>query len=277
MMFGGTPSLGAEDWADLVRWLRVDAVGSVTELQAAGEQVSRRVVGGSLAKLEAMAAGQVPPTAELGRIEGRVVSGEATSWSCHAQAALLVGLVNGFGEMSAGVAIAQRRGTGAAPVDLHSLVVVRHQGAAWVMDPHFAVPPLPLAWGGAAWRHTRTAWSVESGQEWGVGLRCAEVPWRFWYQKIAENVDGQFMDAVGRISTTHSGVRLVRGAWVYTERGVLRVTETERGQAELVEAEEETPGQLVVRTHLFDSFRDGYECLVHSSAAGVDLAGLGTL
>lgn len=200
-------------------WRPADGAPALAEL------LPRRVPCGSTAKLEAVAAGEVPPGADPGplariildHLDGARTGGEATpSWSCWVLSTVMAALVDAGGAGSARVAATRRIDDAAPLVDIHSSVLVtedRRDGAAtrtWLCDPYFgsavALPdePGPVAEVGRPLVHARA--EREADGRWTHGVRLARWDRELRYRVLAPEVDAGDVRAFCAVSVTHSGV-----------------------------------------------------------------------
>ncbi|MCU1352383.1 MAG: hypothetical protein JWM05_1592, partial [Acidimicrobiales bacterium] len=172
-MVGDDGGVGAQRWridAGLARdlsaavgWRPADGVAALMG------RLPERVPCGSTAKLDAMAAGAVPPGADAGGLARRVVEHRAAladrpaggaptpSWSCWVTATLAATLLVDAEVGPVRVAAVRRVDERSPVVDLHAAVLVDDGAESWLGDPYFGlavrVPDRP---GGVAADETAT-------------------------------------------------------------------------------------------------------------------------
>ena len=180
-------------------------------LDALVSAMARALPIGTVAKHEAIAAGVLPPGADadgcarlaLDQLDGPRPTPTSTSWTCWVITTLARGLVGSLWGWPARI-VATRNLDGRVPVDFHSVVEVDAPGATFVLDPLFAVGPIPVGGSGVrgAWagtvkvepdgrRHYR--WATPGGTD-------------ARYRSVTEALDADDIATFLHISTTHTGM-----------------------------------------------------------------------
>jgi hypothetical protein len=191
--------------------------------QALAEVLPRRVPCGSTAKLEAVAAGDVPPGAEpgplartiLGHLDG-AGGGPTPSWSCWVHSTVMAALVGAGGSGPVRVAATRRIDEGGPIVDVHSSVLVtedRGDGAGtvtWLCDPYFgsavALPEEPGAAGEGERPLVHARAERELDGRWTHAVRLARWDLELRYRVLGPELDAGDVRAFCAVSVTHSGV-----------------------------------------------------------------------
>ncbi len=200
------PGLG-RDLAGLIGWPL--GSGPVALLGAMAD----RVPAGTTAKLDALAAGEMPPGADPGPIARRVLSdselGAPTpAWSCWALSTLLAALLEAGGHPASVIAL--RRIDDRAPaVDIHSIVLTDADVAGTVLlDPYFAavLPGPGAAVGEGVHRGVRAIRIDEPDGRWSYRVDRRGGSGGPGYRALAADLDRGDVAAFCAISVTHTGV-----------------------------------------------------------------------
>ncbi len=194
----------ARDLAALVGW--EPGAGAPALTRALGAHVPS----GSTAKLRAVAAGEVPPGADPGRVARRVLDDRAAgrpelAWACWPMSTLMAALLETLEDRPAAVAAIRRIDASAPPVDVHSLVVVD----GLLCDPYFASVVADVGSDevertiGGVWSRRVDEpdgrWTFEVGNgRWGAGNTLL-------YRSLAPVVDSGDVAALCAVSVTHTG------------------------------------------------------------------------
>ena len=182
--------------------------------------VAGRVVAGSTAKLDAVAAGRLPPGADAPGLARRLVAdaesgAPSPAWSCWVTGAVTAALVESTGMGHARLAAVRRAGPRAPAVDLHAAVVVVDDGTAgWLCDPYFsAVLPAP---GAAELEGTGVGtWGIRQDLpdgRWAYRLGSGRWAHRLHYRSFAPALAPTEVAALCAVSVTHTGVAPARFA-----------------------------------------------------------------
>lgn len=205
----------ADDLSEVLGWSGDD--GAV----ALAARFPERVPCGSTAKLAAIAAGELPPGAEVDAVARQLLDHQlavvadpagappSPAWSCWVLATVMAALVDRSGIGPVAVAATRRIDERAPVVDLHSAVVVTESGRDRICDPYFGVGvTLPVEVGEAAsaeieWR--RADVRRDTGSAWSLDLQVA-----YWskirYRLLGPALDRGDVAAMTAISVSHSGV-----------------------------------------------------------------------
>lgn len=190
---------------------------------ALAELLPRRVPCGSTAKLEAVAAGSVPPGAEPGPLARTILGhlngaggGPTPSWSCWVHSTVMAALVEAGGGGPVQVAATRRIDDGAPLVDVHSSVLVTEDlgngtgTVVWLCDPYFgsalALPDEPGAIGEGERPLVHARAEREPGGRWTHAIRLARWDLELRYRVLAPELDTDDVRAFCAVSVSHSGV-----------------------------------------------------------------------
>lgn len=198
--------------ADLVGWSPGE--GPVALVGALADHIPA----GTTAKMDAVAAGEVPPGADPETVARRILDDRAVerpgpSWSCWALSTLMAALSVAVAEAPAHVAAIRRIDDRSPPVDLHSVVVV--DGA--ICDPYFcAVLPGP---GDPQVEGVHRGVWAQRGDEpdgrWSIEVGTGRWSSRLRYRLLAPTLDRGDVAAFCALSVTHTGVPPGRFASVW--------------------------------------------------------------
>ena len=196
----------ARDLADLVGW---DPTGGGRELLGA---LADQVPAGTTAKLEAVAAGAVPPGADPGAVAARILGDRGAarpspSWSCWALSTVMAALLD-LGGRPAEVAALRRVDDRAPAVDLHSVVLTVDDDGPVVCDPYFATAmPGPGEEGReGVHRGARAVRGDEADGRWTYEVLRGWWTGPLRYRVLAPTCDRGDVAALCAVSVTHTGV-----------------------------------------------------------------------
>jgi hypothetical protein len=210
-------------------------VAAPTDVAGAGALVgrlARTFPGGTTAKMEAMAAGDVPPGADPAAVVAEWTARPGLAWSCWAAATVFAALVHAGDRLRADVVGARRIDLTAPPVDVHTLVVLHDGDRTWVADPYFGVPPI-AAPGGTATRPGVWGAAAADGAAWRTAAARCSARSVLRYRSITLPLDRADVEAFCRISVTHTGVSPRPWAQLLTDDGGV-VAAVDRSGAVLV-------------------------------------------
>lgn len=234
----------ARDLAARVGWEPGD--GSV----ALVEGLAASVPSGSTAKLEAVAAGRIPPGADPEAVARRVLADRSAarpevSWSCWAMSTLMAALVETLGAGPVTVAAIRRIDAASPPVDVHSLVVVD----GLLCDPYFSAV-VPAAGAEVERVHDGVwAWRTdEPDGRWRCAVRNGRWPIALEYRLLSAVVDPGDVAAFCAISATHSGAPGRPYARVWRRAAGIEAFVHEAGGAAVREWRWAPPGGVGVAT-----------------------------
>jgi len=232
--------------------LGVSEVGSVEDLAGLAAAYSQSIWRGSLAKREALVAGVTPPGWDVSWVAKRELEAR-TAWTCHATASLFSGLVAGLGGESR-LILNQRIDEKAAPVDVHSQVLVGVDGEEYLVDPHFGVGPMPVRVG-ESWNGVLREAAVipgDGGASWIFLVKGPDVG-DLAYRPFAIDPDPSLLKMFCDISVHSSGIPNRRYLTEYRQNSVLWMREGRDGAA----LEAWTQGELVPVREEFASWDEG--------------------
>jgi hypothetical protein len=186
-----------------------------------------------MAKLEAIAHGELPPGDDIDAVAARMMQERSLSWSCHARSAVLAGLVNSVsaGALEGTVDLWQRCDDAAAVVDFHTSLRVADvaTGRSWVCETYFGGPP--LLWRSSPgrtvrWRPARQVELCQVGAAGSVELAVsgADLSQGVRYRHVASGCTRELLRALCAVSVTHSAVAARPGARWFSPSGFVRVT-----------------------------------------------------
>jgi hypothetical protein len=196
-------------------------VAAPTDVAGAGAllgRLARTFPAGTTAKMEALAAGAVPPGADPAAVVAEWVARPGLAWSCWAAATVFAALVHAGGGLRADVVGARRIDLKAPPVDVHTLVVLHDGDRSWVADPYFGVPPIAAS-GGTATRPGVWGRAVTDGPVWRTAVAPCSARSVLRYRSLTLPLDRADVEAFCRISVTHTGVSPRPWAQLVTDDG----------------------------------------------------------
>lgn len=235
----------ARDGAALLGW--DPAAGPEALVSAMG----RRLAAGSVAKLAAMAADDVPPgwdpTAVLRSLldDARVERG-SPSWSCWVFCTVYAALVETTGVARARVAATRRIDERAPLVDFHSSVLLDDgAGATTLCDPYFYV-----TLGGPGTDEVEamgdTVWALrtdEADGRWSYRVHHARWGTPLRYRSLGTDLDRGDVHAFCAVSVRFTGVVARPSACLLTDDGMVDARGNEDGTATVRHVIAEHPGQ----------------------------------
>jgi hypothetical protein len=178
---------------------------------------------GSTAKNEAVAAGSVPPGHDPTPVAHAWLARPGLAWSCWAAATLYAALVASGEEVAASVLGARRVDPATVPVDVPSVVELRHRGERWAADPFFWMAPVrapvgesprPTGWGRAAL----------GGDAWHTAVGSCASANVLRYRTFTLPLTPDDIEGFCRISLTHTGVSARPRAHLATADGMVAAT-----------------------------------------------------
>jgi hypothetical protein len=217
--------------ASLTR-LGVRAPAEMTDVAAVVDRFAETFPRGSTAKLDAIAAGQVPPGSDPDLVAERWLARPDLGWSCWAASTLLVGLVDAGGMLRADVLASRRIDRAAQPVDVHAYVQINDGSQRWLTDPHFRVPPIP-EYGGEVVRPAQWAEAFLDGATWYSKIGSPAFPAVLSYHSITGALDRGDVETFCRLSTTHSGLPSRPLVEVARSNGIVRASVDRDGAVRL--------------------------------------------
>lgn len=180
-------------------------VGPGADAAAVADAVATGVLGGSTAKLEAVAAGRVPPGADVVAVAERWLAEPDLAWSCWAVCTLTVAVADACG-LAAAVVATRRVDAATSPVDFHSQVEVGDGSGRWLCDPYFGVGVIPLR-GGESWRSGVRGWGAPgSDGSWVMTVTTPSLWHPCRYRSLGGPLGPGDVEAFCRVSVDHSGV-----------------------------------------------------------------------
>lgn len=233
----------ARDLAATLGWRPEDGVAALTA------RLPERVPMGSTAKVAAVAAGEVPPGADLEDLAHRLLAHQhrladapeggapSPAWSCWVVAPVLAALIECSGLGPADVAVTRRTDDRSPVVDLHAAVVTPGaDGGRWVCDPYFGVAVLLPTAAGAVGRQDSplaeaSVWSDGSG--WAYAVRLKRWDQALAYRLLGPSLVRGDVVALTALSVTHSGVPTRPYVRLHHDGTVIDALETEDGTAAL--------------------------------------------
>lgn len=196
---------------DVIGWSPGDGAGALVVA------LTGRLPVGSTAKLEAVAAGEVPPGADAVALAARVVADAEAgvagpSWSCWVMSTLHAALLETSGVARAEVVATRRIDRRAPPVDVHSAVVADDGTATWICDPYFGLV-LPGPGSDEVEVIERGLWGLRSDgpgpagtSRWSYRVAGRRWPEQLRYRVLAPSLDPGDVRGFCLVSVTHSGV-----------------------------------------------------------------------
>ncbi len=225
----------ASDLAAVIGWSPGDGVTALVAALAA------RLPAGSTAKLEAVAAGEVPPGADPEVLAARIVADDVAgvpgpSWSCWVLSTLLAALLETFGVARTEVVATRRIDLRAPAVDFHSAVTVDDGTTTWLCDPYFGLV-LPGPGHEDVEVVDRGLWALRSdgAGRWSYRVASRRWPEQLRYRLVAPSLDTGDVRALCAVSVTHSGVPPRPNARVRTTAESFEAWENADGTATLRE------------------------------------------
>lgn len=188
-------------------WERL-GVGPPVDIDGATRLVDRlacELPMGSTAKLEAMAAGEVPPGWDPTVVARRWMERPGLGWSCWATGTLYAALIAAGGTFDVNVLAARRVDPATVPVDFHCLVELRTGDRRWVVDPYFWVAPIEAP-GGEAIRPGAWGQAFTEGPAWRTSVGACHGRCILQYRSVTVPLRPSDVEAFCRVSTTYSGV-----------------------------------------------------------------------
>lgn len=188
-------------------WERL-GVGPPVDIQGAARLVDRlacEVPTGSTAKLEAVAAGDVPPGRDPVAVARGWLERPELGWSCWAVGTLYAALVTAGGTFDASVLAARRVDPATVPVDFHCLVELRGGDRRWVADPYFWMGPIEAP-GGEATRPGAWGHAFADGPTWRTSIASCGGRGILQYRSVTLPLRPTDVEAFCRVSVAFSGV-----------------------------------------------------------------------
>jgi hypothetical protein len=199
------------------------------------DRMAATVPTGSTAKLEAVAADQVPPRADPTPVAETWLARPGLAWSCWAVSTLYAALVAHAGALTADVLGARRVDPASVPVDFHSVVEVREVRSGprrWLTDPYFWISPIeapvgdtlrPGVWGEA----------VADGPVWRTAVGSCAVRYLLRYRTFTTALIASDVEGLCRVSVTYTGVATRARAHLATADGVVAASADRDGVVRL--------------------------------------------
>lgn len=212
--------------------LGVRAPVEMTDVAAVVDRFAETFPRGSTAKLDAIAAGQVPPGSDPDLVAERWLARPDFGWSCWAASTLLAGLVDAGGMLRADVLASRRIDRAAQPVDVHAYVQLDDGSQRWLTDPHFRVPPIP-EYGGEVLRPAQWAEAFLDGPTWYSRIGSPAFPAVLTYRSITGALDRGDVETFCRLSATHSGLPSRPLVEVARPNGIVRASVDRDGAVRL--------------------------------------------
>jgi hypothetical protein len=196
------------------------------------DRMAAAVPTGSTAKLEAVAADQVPPGADPAQVAEAWLDRPGLAWSCWAVSTLYAALVSSAGALTADVLGARRVDPTSVPVDFHSVVEVHDGARRWLTDPFFWMAPVadPV---GAALRPGMWGEAVADGPVWRTAIGSCAGRNLLRYRTFTTPLTASDVDALCRVSVTYSGVASRARGHVATADGVVAASADRDGAVRL--------------------------------------------
>ncbi len=203
----------ATDLAEALGWSAEDGPAALAR------RIPERLPCGSTAKLAAIAAGGVPPGADVDALAATVLghlhdpggrsTGGSPSWSCWVLVGLVAAVLDGAG-IPAEVVITRRIDAEAPAVDLHGTVLAGPPGERWFLQPYFGLAAPhptdgPASVDGDLPIGTLRAWVGDDGRV-EVEEHLRRWPAALRYRVLAIGADRDDVAAMAAISATHTGV-----------------------------------------------------------------------
>jgi hypothetical protein len=211
---------------------RVDLPTDVEGVGALIEGLAQTMPTGSTTKLAAIAQGRVPPGADPTAVAEAWLEQPGWAWSCWAASTLFAALVAGSGGLRAEVVGARRIDPAAPPVDIHSVVVVDDGECRWLTDPYFGVGPIAEP-GGDQIRPGSWGEAFTDGTTWWTACGSAAGRSVARYRTFTHPLTSGDVEALCRVSVTHSGVSPRPRAHLATPDGSMSATEDRDGRVVL--------------------------------------------
>jgi hypothetical protein len=165
--------------------------------------------GGSVAKLDAMAHGRVPPGADVAGCAAAILEGPVTAWSCWVHAGLTAALLNDAGVAST-VTVLRRVDEASAPVDFHAVVTSRTPHGPVLTDPYHGAGAMDVDAGSTTPAGRLVTAELIPGSRPELAIRL--VTGHQLHYRFLGHVDRTDAAAFCELSTTHSGVHGSRAA-----------------------------------------------------------------
>lgn len=229
----------ARELAAAIGWSGDDGIGALAR------RIPQVLPCGSTAKLAAVAAGSVPPGADVDELAAEVVAlldevrsappggARAPSWSCWVTATVMAALVEAAGVGPVRVAALRRFGEGTADVDLHAGVFVGEGDDGWLCDPYFGTAIAAPTRSVPETAADADLWSLRAGlgddERPVLDLWSARSEQVLHYRLFAPVLDRGDVHAICAVSTTHSGVPLRPYARLNRPDGLVEAREPEGG------------------------------------------------
>jgi hypothetical protein len=196
------------------------------------EGLARTMPTGSTTKLAAIARDQVPPGADPNAVVEAWLERPGWAWSCWAISTLFAALVEGGGCLRAEVIGARRIDPSAPPVDIHSVVVLHDGERRWLTDPYFGIGPIAEP-GGDRIRPGSWGEAFSDGTTWWTACGSAAGRSVARYRTFTHALTPGDVEALCRVSVTHSGVAPRPRAYLATPDGSMSATEDRDGRVVL--------------------------------------------
>ncbi|QXC63355.1 hypothetical protein KSP35_11515 [Aquihabitans sp. G128] len=206
----------ARDLAEALGWAGGDGPAALAV------RLPERVPTGSTAKLAAVAAGEVPPGADVDALAKQVLAHQlaigsappggapSPSWSCWVLATVMAALVDYAEVGPVRVAATRRIDEGAPVVDVHAAVVADVEGTTWACDPFFGIGlPIPTAPDEVVEGTAGPCWAAlgpEPDHGWDLSVRLDHWGTTLRYRVLGPALDRGDVHALAAVSVTHTGV-----------------------------------------------------------------------
>jgi hypothetical protein len=197
------------------------------------EHLAQTMPTGSTTKLAAIARDEVPPGADPVAVAEAWLAQPGWAWSCWGISTLYAALVERAGtSLRAEVVGARRIDPSAPPVDVHSVVVLHEGDRQWLTDPYFGIGPIPAP-GGDRIRPGSWGEAFLEGPTWWTACGSAAGRSVARYRTFTHALTPGDVEALCRVSVTHSGVSPRPRAYLATPDGSMSATEDREGRVVL--------------------------------------------
>jgi hypothetical protein len=191
-------------------WVRLGEPESVEDL---ARRFPNHVPSGSLAKLTAMKAGEVPPGSDPVQVARILMSDSITSVSCWGQCTVFASLASRIpGVEGVGVIGMKRVDARSKPVDIHAAVLFWLDGTEYLHDPIFQV--VPTSTNGDVRVAAGVCIEVVPGRRLQTIITRMDMPGILRYRQFTDHLEADEIEMFCRISVTHSGVAMTPGLWM---------------------------------------------------------------
>lgn len=212
--------------------LGVEAPHDIAGAHRLLDAMAAAVPAGSTAKNEAVDARRVPPGDDPAHVADTWLARPGLAWSCWALATMYAALVAAGGQVTASVLGARRVDPATVPVDVHSVVELRHRGERWVTDPFFWMTPVPAP-AGESVRPTGWGYAGLGGEAWQTAVGSCASAHLLRYRTFTLPLTAEDVEAFCRISLTHTGVPTRPRAHLATSDGMLAASVDRDGAVRL--------------------------------------------